>query len=112
MLAYFFQRTLPPVFQAEAQFQHFPFTAAQGAQHLIQLFTQQREGSGICRSRGIVVFDEVAQMGIFFFADRRFQGNRFLGNLHDFPYPVFRGFHQFRDFPWSRFPSQFLQQLP
>ena len=50
-----------------------------------------------------MVFDKVAQMGIFFFSNRCLQRNGFLGNFHDFPHPVFRGLHQFRNFPRSRF---------
>ena len=80
-------------------------------QHLLQLFLQQGIGRRIRRGGSFLVFDKVTQMGIFFFANRSFQGNRFLGNLLDFPHPFHRHIHFLGNFFWGRFPAQFLQQL-
>ena len=50
-------------------------------------------------------------MAVFFFADRSFQRNGFLRDLHDLAYFFFRHLHFHCQFFCSRFTAQFLQQL-
>ena len=50
-------------------------------------------------------------MTVFLLANGCFQGNRLLGNLQNFPYPLFRHIHLFRNFFRCRFSPQFLQEL-
>ena len=50
-------------------------------------------------------------MTVLFFSDGRFQRNRLLRNLQNFPYPFFRHIHFLCNFLRSRFSPQLLQEL-
>src|ERR1700690_1163159 len=80
-LAYFFQRVLAAVLEAEAHLDDFFFAWSQGAQHLRSLVFQVDVDHGLGGRDHGAVFDEVAQMRIFLFADWRFEGDRFLRDL-------------------------------
>ena len=75
-LAHFFQRSRPAVIETEAQAKDAFLPRRQRFEHIGELFFEKRMRSGICRRRRIVVGDEVAEVTVLLFADRRFKGNR------------------------------------
>src|SRR5450755_4370174 len=108
----FFQRVLAAVFQAEAHLDYFFFARSQRAQDLsrlvLEVHVDYRFGG---RDHG-AVFDEVAEMRIFLFANRRFERDRFLRDLQNLPHLRHGNVHALGDFFAGRFASQFLHQLP
>ena len=56
------------VFEAEAQVEDLAFPVSQTGKDVFDLFFQQDEGGSVVRGDGFRVFDEVAEVGIFFFA--------------------------------------------
>src|SRR5271170_2713135 len=74
-LAYFFQGVLAAVFQSEAHLDDFFFAWRQRAQHLRSLVFQVDVDHGLGWRDYGAVFDEVAQMRIFLFANRGFEGD-------------------------------------
>jgi len=84
-LADFFERVLGTVFQSEAHLDDLLFARGQRAQHLRSLVFEVDVDHGFGRRNDRAVFDEVAQVRIFLFANRRFEGDGFLSNLQDFP---------------------------
>src|SRR6059058_5173105 len=108
----FFQRVLAAVFQTKAHLDD-PFLARrQRAQHLRSLVFQVDVDHSFSRRNHAAVFDEIAQVRIFLFANRRFERDRLLRNLQDFPDLGDRNVHPLSDFFRRRFASQFLHKLP
>src|ERR1035438_1673118 len=68
-----FQRVLAAVFQPEAHLDDFLFAWRQRAQDLSSLVLQVHVDHRLCGRNHAAVFDEVAQMRIFLFANRRFE---------------------------------------
>ena len=71
---------------------------------------QHAEGCRIGRNDCCIVFDEVAQLGIFLFADG-VSRNRFLADFLDFTNTLGREAHFLSNFLRGRFAAQRLQQL-
>ena len=111
LFTYFFQCSCSAVFQTKTQAQNLFLSVCQCIQNFHQLFFQQSESCCFCRRRDIIIGDEVTQMAVFFFADRCFQRNGFLCDLHDFTYFFLRHLHFLCQFFCGRFTAQFLQQL-
>ena len=112
-LANLFEGAISAVLQTKAQLQA-PSSprGVKRRQDILQLLLEQGVGSGICRSRCIrVLRNEIAQMAVLLFADRRFQRNRFLCNAHDLADLVDRHIQFFCDFLRCRIVSVFMQQL-
>src|ERR1019366_8413687 len=84
-LAYFFQRLLRAIFESEAHLDDLFLARSQRTQHLRSLVFQIDVNYGFCRRNYRAVFDEVAQVRIFFFANWRFERDRLLRNLQNFP---------------------------
>src|SRR5690606_31902838 len=81
-LADFLQRPGPPVIEAEAQAQHVFLPFRQRIQHVFQLLLEQLVGGGVGGGQRVLVFDEIAEVGVVLLPDRRFQRHRLLGDLH------------------------------
>src|SRR5512133_3407929 len=81
LLADFFQSPRAAVIESETQAQDLFFPWRQTLKDLEQLLFEQGKGSLISRRRRVIIGDEVAQMAVFLFADRFFQGNRLLRDL-------------------------------
>src|SRR5450631_347716 len=111
-LANFFQRVLRTVFQAETHLDDLLFARCQRAQHLRSLVFEVDVDHRLGRRNYCAVFDEVAQVRIFLFANWRFEGDWLLRNLQDFPDFCHRNVHPLGDFFRRRLASQFLHQLP
>src|SRR5580704_6824266 len=111
-LADLFERVLAAVFEAEAHLDYFFFARGQRAQDLSSLVFEVHVDHGFGRRDYGAVFDEIAEMRIFLFADWRFEGDGLLRDLQDFPHFRHRNIHALGDFFRRRFTSQFLHQLP
>src|ERR1700722_10544137 len=111
-LADFFQSVLAAVFEAEAHFDYFFFARGQRAQDLSSLVLEVHVDHGFGWRDYGAVFDEVAEMRIFLFADWRFERDRLLRDLQNLPHFRHRNVHALGDFFRRRLASQFLHQLP
>src|SRR5580658_1394095 len=111
-LADFFESVFAAVFESEAHLDYFFFARGQGAQDLSGLVLEVHVDHGFSRRNHGPVFDEVAEMRIFFFADRRFEGDRLLGDLEHFAHFRYGNIHALGDLFAGRFASQLLHQLP
>src|SRR5271166_2168403 len=107
-----FQSVLAAVFETEAHLDDFFFARGQRAQDLSRLVLEVHVDHGFGRRDYGAVFDEVAKMRIFLFANRRFEGDRLLRDLENFPHLRHRNVHALGDFFAGRFASQLLHQLP
>src|SRR5579863_7436553 len=107
----FFQGVLAAVFEAETHFDYFFFARGQRAQDLSSLVLEVHVDHRFRRRDYGAVFDEVAEMRIFLFADWRFERDRLLRDLQDFPHFRHRNIHALGDFFRGRLASQFLHQL-
>src|ERR1700678_2838168 len=110
-LADFFQGVLAAVFEAEAHLDYFFFARGQRPQDLSRLVLEIHVDHRFCRRDYGAVFDEVAQMRIFLFADWRFERDGLLRDLQNFPHFRQRNVHALGDFFRRRLASQFLHQL-
>src|SRR5215470_9573992 len=111
-LADFFEGVLAAVFETEPHLDDLLFARRQRAQHLRSLVFQVDVDHRFRRRDYAAVLDEVAQVRILLFADRRFEGDRFLRDLQDLADLGDRNVHALGDFFRRRFASQLLHQLP
>src|SRR6266436_4539128 len=111
-LAHFFQSVLRAVFQTKAHLDDLLFAWSKRAQHLRSLVLQVDVDHGLSRRDHRAVFDKVAQVRIFLFADRRFERDRFLRDLQHLAHLCDWNVHALGDFFRRGFASQFLHQLP
>ncbi|CDN41615.1 hypothetical protein BN871_AI_01260 [Paenibacillus sp. P22] len=110
-LAYFLERPCPAVIEAEAQAENVLLPLRQRIQHILKLLLQQFVSGGIGRRESFLILDEIPQMRVILFPDRRFQRYRLLGNLHDLADLVRAEIHLGGNFLRRRFASELLQQL-
>src|ERR1700722_17394522 len=108
----FFQSMLAAIFQPEAHLDDFLFARRQRAQDLAGLVLQVHVDHRLGRRNYAAILDEVAQMRIFLFANRRLQRDRFLRDLQHLAHFRHRNIHALGNFFRRRFASQFLHQLP
>src|SRR5208337_870995 len=111
-LADFLQRVLRTIFQSESHLDDFFLAWCQRAQHLRSLVFEVDVDHSFGWRNYRTVLDEVAQMRIFFFANRCFEGDRLLCNLQNLADLRHRNVHPLGDFFRRRLASQFLHQLP
>src|SRR5207302_10839558 len=80
VLAYLFERVLAAILKPKAHLDDFFLARAQGFEDLRGLLPQVEIDHGFRRRNHAPVDDEIAQVGLFFFAYGRFQRNRLLGD--------------------------------
>ena len=80
-LADLFEGVLGAVFEAEAHLDDALFARGQGAQHLRGVLLEVDRDDGVGGGDGHAVFDEVAEVRVFLFADRRFERDGLLRDL-------------------------------
>src|ERR1035441_679227 len=73
VLPHLFERVLAPIFQAKPHLDDLLLARRQGLEHLRGLFAQIEIDDRIGRRDTVVIHDEIAQMRLFLFADRRLQ---------------------------------------
>ena len=111
LLAHLFQGAGAAVHDAEAQLKNLLFPGGQGVQHLFQLLAQQGEAGGLGGLRGVLVGQEVAQLGVLLLADGGFQTDRLLGDLQDIPDLFHRHIHLGGDLLGGGVVAQLLEKL-
>src|SRR5579862_746932 len=107
----FFQRVLAAILEAEAHLDDFLFARGQRAQDLSCLVLQVHVDHRFRRRNHRAVFDEVSQMRIFLFANRRFERDRLLRDLEHLAHFCHWNIHALGDLFRRRLASQFLHQL-
>src|SRR5579884_1048507 len=110
LLAHLFQRAAAPIVQAEAQLQHFALALGQAIQHILNLLFEQLMARGFRRGQSCVVLDEVAEMTVFFLANRRLQADRLLANLDNLTHFLRADLHLLGNLLRCRLAPQVLQQ--
>src|SRR5579862_266435 len=110
-LAHFLQSMFRPVFEAEAHLDDALFARRQRAQYLRGVFLQVDADDGVGRRYGHAVFDEVAKVRIFFFADWRFERDGLLRDLEDLADLRDRDIHALGDLFRGRLAAKLLHQL-
>src|SRR5579859_5479535 len=111
-LADLFERVLGAVFQAEAHLDDLFLARGERAQHLRRLVFQVHVDHGLSGRDHGAVFNEVAQVRIFFFADGRLQRDGLLRDLENFPDFCDRDVHALGDLFRSWLAAELLHQLP
>src|ERR1700733_3076063 len=110
-LTHFFQRVLGTILQTETHLDYALFTRGQGTQHLGGVFLQVHTDHGFRRRNGLAIFDEIAEVRIFFFADRGFERDWFLCDLKHFADLGHRGIHPAGDLFGGGLAAELLHQL-
>src|SRR5688572_8657131 len=110
VLAHFFERVLAAVADAEAHLDDLLFARRQRLQHRLGLFLQIEVDDRFRRRHGGAVLDEVAEVRIFLFADRRLERDRLLRDLEDLADLRDRDVHAPRDLFRRRLAAELLHQ--
>src|SRR5438270_5955515 len=108
----FFERMLAAVLKPKSHLDYFFFARNQRAQDLSRLVIQVHVEHRLGRRDHAAIFNEVDQVRIFLFANRRFQGDRLLRDLQHLAHFRHRNIHALGDFFRRRFAPQFLNKLP
>src|SRR6187431_3042363 len=98
VLSDLFESVFCSVFKPEPHLDNALLTWSQSVQDLFGHFLQVDVDDGICWRNNSAIFDEVAEMRIFFLADRGFEGDRLLRDFHDLAHFRDRDVHPLRDF--------------
>src|SRR5262245_33687715 len=93
VLTDFLERVLAAVREAEAQPQHLLLTRRERVEDLVGLLAQGQADDRLDGRDYLLVLDEIAEVAVFFFADRRLERDRLLGDLEDFADLVDRHVH-------------------
>src|ERR1700722_1185898 len=112
LLSDFLERPLMAVLQAEAQNQYLPLALGKILQDILHLLFEKHYRCGLGRRDRFLIFDEVAQVRVFLFPNRRLERDRFLGDLHDLTHLFGRERHRFGDLFDRGLAAELLQELP
>src|SRR6188474_140302 len=110
VLAHLFERMLAAVADAEAHLDDLLFARRQRLQHRLGLFLQIEVDDRFRRRHRGAILDEVAEMRIFLFADRRLERDRLLRDLEDLADLRDRDVHAPRDLFRGRLAPELLHQ--
>src|SRR3990172_11250915 len=81
VLADLLEGVLAAVGEAEAEAEHLLLARRERVQHLVGLLSQAEADDGLHRGDDLLVLDEVTEVAVLLFADRRLEGDRLLGDL-------------------------------
>src|SRR6185436_9664296 len=109
-LADFLERVLAAVADAEAHLDDLLFARRERLEHRLGLFLQVQVDDRLGGGDHLAILDEVAQMRIFLFANRRLERDRLLRDLQDLPDLADRDVHALGDFLGRRLAPQLLHQ--
>src|SRR5947208_7137170 len=111
-LADLFERVLAAVADAEPHLDDLLLARRQRFEHRFGLFLEIQVDDGFGRRDHLAILDEVAEMRIFLFADRRFEGDRLLRDLQDLADLRHRDVHPLGNLFGRRLAAQFLHERP
>src|SRR5271166_1230842 len=75
LLADLFKGALVAIFQAEAQHEHFALALGEVLQDVAHLLFEHRHRRRFGRGHRVRILDEVTEVAVFLFADRRLEGD-------------------------------------
>src|SRR5437867_4484109 len=78
LATHFFERARPSVFETEAELKHAALATGQTFQNALHLLLEQLVRRRVGRRERLVVGDEVTEVTVLFFADRRLERDRLL----------------------------------
>ena len=110
-LSDFFKRARTAIVKPKTETQNVFFPIGQRIKHAFDLLFKQLVCGMVCRTRGCMIFNEIAKMRIIFFTNRRFKRNRFLGDFQNFTNLFSRKIHFCADFLRNRFATKVLKHL-
>src|SRR5579875_934438 len=110
-LAHFFKRVLAAVVEPESHLDYLFFARCQRLEHGFRLLFQINVDHRLGGRDDSAVLDEISEMGIFLFTDRRFKRNRLLRDLQHFADFCYRDVHALGDFFRGRLAPVLLHQL-
>src|SRR5438132_4340909 len=110
LFADFFQRAATAVVQTEAQLKYLALALSQALKHIFHLLFQQLVAGSISRSKCRVIFNEVTQVAIIFFAYRRLQAHRLLADLDNLAHLLRANLHLLGNLFGRGFTPQVLKQ--
>src|SRR5882724_6592455 len=106
----FFESMLGAVLETETHFDHALFAGCQRVEHLLGHFLQIDVDHRVGRRYDTAVFDEIAEMRIFFLTNRGFERNRLLSDFQDLSHFRNRNVHALGNFFAGWLTSQFLHE--
>src|SRR5688572_1653077 len=113
MLSHLFKGVLRArISKPKTHLDHLFFTWRQCRQHLVRYLPEVRERYRFRRVQYRAVLDEIAQVRIFLFTDRRFERDRLLCDLQDLSHLGNRDLHPLCDLFARRFAAEFLNKQP
>src|SRR5688572_5368685 len=110
VLPHFFERVLATVADAKAHLDDALFARRQRFQHRLRLLLQVQVDHRLGGRDHLTIFDEVAKMRIFLFADRRFERNRLLRDLQHLADLRHRNVHPLCNFFRRRLAAELLHE--
>src|SRR5579883_1638207 len=99
----FLQSAAAAIVEAKAELEHFALAIRQAVQNILHLLLEQLVARRLGWSQRGMIFQEVTQVAIVLFANRRLQTHRLLAHLNDLP-------HLLRDLLGRGFAPQVLQE--
>src|SRR3990172_3670658 len=109
-LPHLFQGVVGMLPDAEPPAKHFFLAVRQGVQHPADLLMQVLSYGRIERRGHLLVLNKVTEVAVLFLADRRLEGDRFLGDLHDLAHLLHRQAHGGGDLFGGRLSAEFLHE--
>src|ERR1035437_8771844 len=111
LLAHLFEGARALALEPEAQLDHLALAMRESREDLVQLLFLHDLAERFDRHGGLFVFDEVAELGVLFFADRRFEADRLLADLQDLAHLLGRRTHLGGDLIGGRLAAHVLEEL-
>src|SRR5438477_10202708 len=105
-----FEGASATVLETEPQLEDATLAAGEALEHALDLLLQEFVRRGVGRCEGLVVGDEVPEVRVLFFADRRLERDRLLRDLHDLADLVGGDEHALGDLFRGRFAAELLEQ--
>src|SRR5947209_1946563 len=105
-----FERVLAAVADAEAHLDNLLFARRERLEHRLGLLLQVQIDHRFGGRHDLAILDEIAQMRIFLFADRRLERDRLLRDLEDLADLRYRNVHPLGDFLRRRLATQLLNE--
>src|SRR3989454_6838232 len=109
-LTHLFERVLAAVADAEPHLDHFLLARRERLQRRLGLFLQIQIDDRFGRRHPLTILDEVAEMRIFLFANRRLERDRLLRDLQDLADLRYGNVHPLGDLLGGRFASELLDE--
>ncbi len=110
-LAYFFQRVLGAVFEAETHLDDTLFARGEGAENLRGVLLEVDADDGLGGRDGLAIFNEVAEVRVFLFADGGLKRDGLLRDLEDLADLGDRDVHAARDLFARGLAAKLLHQV-